>query len=314
VRTSAWKLNQLSFSSEMHYDSIIVGGSYAGLSAAMTLGRARRQVLVIDGGAPCNRQTPHSHNFLTQDGATPSTLRATAIAQVLHYPTVTIENGEVLHATPTAKGFVVETTSGATFSASKLVLATGITDLMPSIPGFAECWGISVLHCPYCHGYEVGDQRLGVLANGDAGFEFARLISNWSPHLTLFTNGPATLTAEQQQALARHNIAVVEAEVRGITHEHGYINALALAGGVDQPLDALFARVPFQLPGSIAQQLGCTLTGAGLLQVDDFQRTRVPGVFAAGDNSGMRAVAVAVAAGMKAGALLNAELITERFG
>jgi thioredoxin reductase len=297
------------------FDALIIGGSYAGLSAAMALGRSRRRVLLLDTGRPCNRQTPHSHNFLTQDGATPAALRAQALAQVLHYPTVELRADEALTASALPDGgFRVETAAGASLTAPKLLLATGVIDLLPTLPGFAECWGISVLHCPYCHGYEVADQRLGVFGNGDMGFEFARLIHNWSPQLTLFTNGLSTLTEAQQQVLARHGIAVVETPLAGFDHAQGQLRAVQLADGTMHPLDAVFARVPFEQAGTLARQLGCAFTEMGHVQVDDFQRTSLPGVFAAGDaTTPFRAVSAAVAAGSKAGALINMELIAENF-
>ncbi|GAB3866162.1 NAD(P)/FAD-dependent oxidoreductase [Hymenobacter segetis] len=297
------------------FDAIIIGGSYAGLSAAMALGRSRRRVLLLDTGRPCNRQTPHSHNFLTQDGATPAALRAQALAQVQHYPTIELRNDEALAATALpGGGFRVETAAGAAPTAARLLLATGVIDLLPALPGFAECWGISVLHCPYCHGYEVADQRLGVIGNGDVGFDFARLIHNWSPRLTLFTDGPATLDPAQRQTLARHGITIEEKPLAGIIHTQGQLQAVQLADGSARPLDAVFARVPFEQSGPLARQLGCAFTEMGHVQVDDFQRTSVPGVFAAGDaTTGFRAVSAAVAAGGKAGALINMGLIEERF-
>ena len=296
------------------FDAIIIGGSYAGLSAALALGRSRRRVLLLDTGRPCNRQTPHSHNFLTQDGATPAALRAQALAEVRHYPTIELRADEAVSARAVAGGFRLETAAGASVTAARLLLATGVIDLLPALPGFAECWGISVLHCPYCHGYEVADQRLGVIGNGDVGFGFARLIHHWSRQLTLFTDGPSTLSPTQQQTLARHGIVVVETALASIAHEQGQLRAVQLADGTAHPLDAVFARVPFQLPGTLAQQLGCALTEIGHVQVDDFQRTSVPGVFAAGDaTTPFRAVSAAVAAGGKAGVLINMELIEENF-
>ncbi|MDO7845799.1 NAD(P)/FAD-dependent oxidoreductase [Hymenobacter sp. M29] len=297
------------------FDAIIIGGSYAGLSAALALGRSRRRVLVLDTGRPCNRQTPHSHNFLTQDGATPTALRAQARAEVQHYPTIELRADEALTATALpGGGFRIETAAGASLTASKLLLATGVIDLLPALPGFAECWGISVLHCPYCHGYEVAEQRLGVIGNGEMGFAFARLIHNWSRQLTLFTDGPATLSPAQLQTLARHGITVVETPLAGIVHTQGQLQAVQLADGSARPLDAVFARVPFEQAGTLARQLGCAFTEMGHVQVDDFQRTSVPDVFAAGDaTTPFRAVSAAVAAGGKAGALINMELIEERF-
>src|SRR5690606_37550650 len=160
-----------------YYDVIIVGGSYAGLSAAMALGRSLRKVLVIDSGFPCNRQTPHSHNFITQDGETPFAISQKAREQVMRYPTVRFLDDLALGAAKTATGFTVSTKSGDTFLSRKLITATGIADQLPEIKGFAACWGISVIHCPYCHGYEFRNQRTGILANGDRAFHLASLVS-----------------------------------------------------------------------------------------------------------------------------------------
>lgn len=221
---------------------------------------------------------------------------------------------EALTATAVSGGFEVGTAAGTRFTAPKLLLATGVIDLLPALPGFADCWGISVLHCPYCHGYEVGDQRLGVIGNGAMGFEFARLIHNWSRQITLFTDGPATLMAEQRAVLARHDIAVVETPLAGIAHTHGQLRAVQLADGTAYPLEAVFARVPFEQAGTLARQLGCAFTEMGHIQVDDMLRTGVPGLFAAGDaTTPFRAISAAVAAGGKAGAHMNMELIVENF-
>ena len=159
-------------------DVAIIGGSYAGLSAALALGRARRQVVVLDSGRPCNRQTPQSHNFLTQDGSTPAALAATARAQVLAYPTVQIRDEAAVAATGENNDFTIITASGAVVRARKLLFASGIRDIMPDLPGFAESWGISAIHCPYCHGYEYRDQPTGILANGDVAAEMGPLIRN----------------------------------------------------------------------------------------------------------------------------------------
>src|SRR3990170_4746146 len=192
-----------------NFDVIIIGGSYSGLAAGMALGRALRQVMIIDSGKPCNRQTPHSHNFLTQDGKTPKEIATLAKQQVERYDTIVFFNGLAINGVKTENGFTVQTDSGQTFSAKKLIFATGIKDIMLNIDGYAECWGISVLHCPYCRGYEVRNQRTGILSNGEHGFEFSSLISNWTEDLTLFTNGASTLTAEQTTKIQRHHIKIV---------------------------------------------------------------------------------------------------------
>ena len=184
---------------EQLFDVIIIGGSYAGLSAAMSLGRSSRNVLVIDSGKPCNLQTPHSHNFLTRDGEKPAELAAIAKAQVLAYPTVKMISAFAAGATKTDFGFSISTSENQNFKTKKIVLATGVKDIFPNIIGFAQCWGISVLHCPYCHGYEVKNKKLGVIANGEIGYEFSKLIYNLSKDLTIFTNGPIVIDEAGQQ-------------------------------------------------------------------------------------------------------------------
>jgi thioredoxin reductase len=299
------------------YDVIIVGGSYAGLSAALVLGRSLRRVLVIDAGQPANRQTPHAHGFLTRDGQTPAELSAIARQQVSQYPTVQFWSGTVVTAIQSANGFSVSTDLASQagrglFQARKLLLATGLADIMPNLPGFAECWGRSVLHCPYCHGYEVHNQPLGVLGNGDTGVEFATLIYHWSNQVTLFTDGPATLTPDQRQMLSQLDIPIVETPITAIEHEAGLLTALLLDDGNRVPLKAVFARVPFQQSSGLAQQLGCSMTESGLVEATEFGKTTVPGVFAAGDATTLfRQVAIAVANGTKAAAWINRELMTE---
>ena len=160
------------------FDVIIVGGSYSGLAASMALGRALKKVLIIDDGKPCNRQTPFSHNFLTNDGKSPTEITALANLQVRRYKTVEFYNGLVTSGIKTNNGFEIHVASGETFATKKLIFATGIRDVMPDIDGFAACWGISVLHCPYCHGYEVRNEVTGLLGNGEFSFDLTRLISN----------------------------------------------------------------------------------------------------------------------------------------
>lgn len=299
----------------MSFDVIIVGGSYAGLSAAMALGRSLRNVLIIDSGMPCNRQTPHSHNFIIHDGESPKQISEAAKRQVLQYNTVRFHNGLATRAVRNDNGFTIETETGSSFHSRKLLFATGITDLMPAIKGFAECWGISVLHCPYCHGYEVRQQPLGVLANGDIGFEFTKFIHHWSNNLVLFTNGTSALKTEQSNKLAQENIRVIEKEITAIDHNNGAISDILFSDGTTHRITALFARVGFKQHCTLPEELGCALSEQGFLQIDDFQRTTIPGIYAAGDNTTMlRSVSAAVASGTKAGAMLNKDLIDEDFG
>ncbi len=297
-----------------HFDVIIIGGSYAGLATAMALGRALRNVLIIDSGKPCNRQTPHSHNFLTQDGKTPKEISLIAKQQVLAYNTITFFDGFGTKGLKTKNGFEVQTESGDTFSATKLVFATGIKDIMLSIIGFSECWGISVLHCPYCHGYEVKNEKTGILGNGEYGFEFSKLISNWTKDLTLFTNGASTLTIEQIARLEKHDIKIVEKEIEELEHINGNLKKIIFKDGTKTSIKAIYTRLPFEQNCSISEQLGCELTEDGYLKVDAFQKTTTKGVFACGDNvTRMRTVANAIAMGTTTGMTVNKELVEESF-
>jgi len=297
-----------------NFDVIITGGSYAGLSAAMALGRALRSVLIIDSGKPCNSQTPHSYNFITHDGETPKAIADKAREQVLAYDTIKFHQGLATKGIKTENGFEITTAANEVFTAKKLLFATGVTDIMPGIAGFADCWGISVLHCPYCHGYEVKHQPTGLIGNGDLGFELSRLISNWSKNLVLFTNGRSTLTAEQTEKITSHHIEIIENEIMSFTHTNGYIQQVVFADGSARNISAVYARPAFQQHCAIPEALGCELTEQGYIKTDDFQRTSVHGVYAAGDSTTMfRAVSAAVAAGGKSGATINKELIEEEF-
>ncbi len=294
-------------------DVIIIGGSYAGLSAAMALGRSLRNVLVIDGGKPCNRQTPHSHNFITQDGKTPKEISDLAKEQVLKYNTVNFIEGTVVKTSKITEGFELITENNEKLYAKKIIFASGVKDLMPDIDGFSECWGISVIHCPYCHGYEVKNKATGILSNGDLAFEFSKIVFNLTKDLTLLTNGTSALTGEQAARFKQKNIRILEDEIEKVVHENGQIKKLVFRNGKELPFDALYAKIPFEQninPGD----LGLELTEHGFIKTDHFHKTSVDGVFACGDNvTLMRSVANAVAQGNMTGALVNRELCEEEF-
>ena len=299
---------------ERQFDIIIVGGSYSGLAAGMALGRALRNVLIIDSGNPCNKQTPHSHNFLTNDGKPPKEIASLAKQQVSMYGSVSFLKGLAIAGTKTANGFDIQIETGETFSSRKLIFATGIKDTMPDIPGFAESWGISLLHCPYCHGYEVRHQKTGILANGDVGYELSSLISNWTNDLTLYTNGNSTLSDQQRSKLGKHKISIVESEIESLENENGYIKKIVFRNGVKTNVQALYAKLQFTQHSSIPQTLGCELTQDGYIQIDQGYKTSVQGIYACGDNTTrMRTVANAVSAGTTTGLMVNKELIEDDF-
>ena len=297
-----------------NFEVIIVGGSFAGLSAAMALGRSLRKVLIIDSGLPCNRQTPHSHNFISQDGEEPGTIAEKAIAQVLKYDTIQFLQDTALSGAKTEKGFIITTESGKEFLTKKLIFATGIKDIMPDIKGFPDCWGISVVHCPYCHGYELRNKKTGILANGERAFHLVSLVHNLTKDLSVLTSGKADFENHQLEKFKKHNIEIIEAEVQEIVHSNGHIGNLIFENGEEIAFEGIYAALPFEQHSFLPSSLGCEITELGYIKVDDFQRTTVEGIFACGDNSTMmRSIAKAVYSGNFTGAIVNSELIQEKF-
>ena len=273
------------------HDAVVVGGSWAGLSAAMQLARARRRVLVVDAGRPRNRFAPAAHGFLGQDGRPPAEIAKAARGQVLAYPTAELREDEAVHAGADGDGFVIELASGTIARARRLVLATGVVDELPDIPGLRERWGVTVLHCPYCHGYEVAGQRLGVLATTPHGVHQALLLPDWSGDVTLFTNGMAVPDDAERAKLAARGVRVETRAVESLVGDGRAPDSLALtgvrvAGGEAVPIDALFVGPRTRMASPLAEQLGCAFDDglSGLLvRTTERKETTVPGVFAAGD-------------------------------
>jgi len=291
------------------FEVIIIGGSYSGLSAAMALGRSLRRVLIIDGGMPCNRQTPHSHNFITQDGEKPAIIAARAKEQVLAYKSVSFLTGIVTEAHKSGDSFIVTTRAKETFSAKKLIFATGVKDVMPDWEGFSECWGISVVHCPYCHGYEIRGRVTGILSNGERAFHLASLVNNLTDKITILTQGKADFDQKQLDTFTKHNIRINEQEISSIEQENGQVKSVQFKDGSQADFQAVYADIPFVQHTDLPLALGCEMTDAGHIRVNMFQQTTVDGVYACGDNSSLlRSIACSVHTGNVAGAMINKEL------
>lgn len=288
------------------HDAIVIGGSFAGLSAAMQLARARRRVCVVDAGAPRNRFSAQSHGFFGQDGEAPLAMIEQARSKLLAYPTMTLLQGTVVSAQAKAQtqkdgsagdtsptGFVVALGDGAKLTTQKLVLAFGVQDGLPEIAGLRERWGTSVLHCPYCHGYEFAGQRLGVLYHSPPSGMHAQLIADWGP-TTLFLNGETTLEASEHERLLALGIAVEPARIAALEGPGQDLHGVRLVGTDGRsdarlvPLDALYVAPSTRPASPLAEHLGCAfddgMTGP-VIRVDANKMTTVPGVYAAGDLS-----------------------------
>ncbi|WP_298895469.1 NAD(P)/FAD-dependent oxidoreductase [uncultured Psychroserpens sp.] len=297
-----------------NFEVIIIGGSYSGLSAAMALGRSLRKVLIIDSSLPCNRQTPQSHNFITQDGATPIEISQKAKSQTLKYDTISFIEDTAVKGKKINDTFQIITASGKEFITKKLIFATGIKDIMPAIKGFSDCWGISVVHCPYCHGYEIKNKKTGIIANGDTAFHLAPLVKNLTSNLSILTRGKAEFNTEQIAKLNKNKIKIIEKEITEIEHENGHIKNVIFKDNSKESFEATYASVPFKQHSDIPKLLGCELDEQGYIQVDMTYKTTIEGVYACGDNcSKIRSVSNAVASGNMAGAIINMELTKEQF-
>lgn len=267
-------------------DAVVVGGSFAGLSAAMQLARARRRVLLVDAGRPRNRFAHASQGFLGQDGRPPADILETARKQVFAYPTAELRRDEAVHAREDGGVFEVGLASGETVRARRLVLATGVVDELPDVPGLRERWGVTVLHCPYCHGYEVADGRLGVLAASEMSLHQALLLPDWSADVTLFTNGAFTPSEDQQAELASRGVRVEARPVEAIVGDAPALTGIRLRDGKTVPLDALFTASRTRMASPLAEQLGCAFDDGPfgpVIRTDARKETTVRGVFAAGD-------------------------------
>lgn len=294
------------------YDAIIVGGSFAGLSAGLQLARARRSILVIDEGQRRNRFSSHSHGFLGQDGREPAAIVAEAKAQLLAYPTVTWRDARANDAEIEGDGFSVTDSGGNQHQARRLLLATGVRDELPAIPGLRERWGKSVLHCPYCDGYELGGGKLGVLASGAFSALKAALVADWG-EVTLFLNGEPEPDAEASALLARRGVTVERTPVVAAEGDGTAMAGLRLIDGRLAPVKALFVAAGICPASPLAEELGCAFDDGPfgpLLRVDGMKQTSVAGVYAAGDAATARHnVALAVADGVLAGTGLHISLL-----
>ena len=291
------------------FDVIVIGGSYAGLSAAMQLARARRRVLVIDAGQRRNRYARHSHGFLGQDGREAAAIANDGRAQLMKYPTVRWIEGSVQRAEKAEQGFFrVTLQDGDAFNAQRLVLATGVVDELPPVPGLAERWGGTVFHCPYCHGYELMEGRIGVLATGPLSMHHALMLPDWG-QVTLILNGAFEPDAEQLASLEKRGVAIECTPVKAITGQA----TVELQDGRSLEMAGLFVVSRMHSGSPMAEQLGCELEQGPMgmyVRTDAMKATSVAGVYACGDAARMAGnVALAAADGTLAGVSAHQSLI-----
>jgi thioredoxin reductase len=293
------------------YDVAVIGGGAAGLSAALVLSRARRKVIVVDAGTPRNAPAAAMHGYLSRDGLPPSELLAYGRSEVKSY------GGDIVAATATdlvsdgRGGFSVGLADGQRISARRLLVTTGLRDELPDLPGLRERWARDVLHCPYCHGHEVRDRRLGVLGGTAGSVRYAQIVRQWTNDLVYFT-APDTLTTAERTELAARGIGVVEGTIKQLVIDEDQLRGVQLHDGCVVPRDALFVPPRFVPNNHLLTGLGCDVDADGWVTADQTGRTSVAGVWAAGNVVDPRAqVITAAGAGSAAAIALNADLVDD---
>jgi thioredoxin reductase len=309
-----------------NYDVVVIGGGAAGLSGAVALARSRRSVLVVDAGDPRNAPAGHVHNFLSRDGTPPSELYAAGRAEVTGYGG-RVETARVAALARDGERFGVQISARdgeqggeRTVAARRLLVATGLRDVLPDVPGLAARWGIDVLHCPYCHGWEVRGQRIGILSTGPAAVHQALLFAQLSRHVTLLQHTGPALDADQHKQLGALGVAIAEGEVERIEAGADGLTGVVLAGRGRLALDAVVVAPRMEARAELLEPLGLkpaeVLIGehpvGTRIEADRTGATAVPGVWVAGNLTDPQAQVVgAAAAGLMAGAAINFDLILD---
>jgi thioredoxin reductase len=293
-------------------DVVIVGGGPAGLSAALMLGRCRRNVVVFDSGMPRNRASHQMHGYLTRDGIHPMEFLEIAREQVLRYPTVELVRAEITDAERDGNGFRVHLSDGSTWQSRKLLVATGVVDCLPPLDGLPELYGKSVFHCPYCDGWEVRGEPLAVYGSGTQGHGLALELTAWSSDLALCSDGACELGPEQRAKLERNGIRIFEERIDRLEGVAGILQRVVFRGGGVLERRALFFSAGQWQQSPLPERLGCDFNLKGTVATGKFEVTNIPGLFVAGDASHeAQLVIVAAAEGAEAGMAINRELIAE---
>jgi thioredoxin reductase len=305
---------------EDKYDVVVIGGGAAGLSGAVALARARRSVLVIDAGAPRNAPAGHVHNYLARDGIAPGELLAAGRSEVVGYGGEVITGNVITAQRLDGEGFRVVLADGRAVQARRLLVTTGLVDELPEVSGLAERWGRDVLHCPYCHGWEVRDQAIGVLASGPMAVHQALLFRQLSADVALFVHNAPDPGIEQREQLAARGIAVVEGEVAALEVTDDQLTGVRLSSGEVVPRQVVVVGPRFTARAGVLTALGLQPAEERIdghvigtfVPADPTGATAVPGVWVAGNVADLRAQVIsAAAAGLTAGAAVNADLIAE---
>ncbi|MBD3920481.1 NAD(P)/FAD-dependent oxidoreductase [Paenibacillus sp. PR3] len=294
------------------YDCIIIGGGPAGLSGALALGRARKNVLVLDDSRPRNAVTHEMHGFLSRDRIKPSEFRRIAKEQISEYPTVQFAAETAVSVEGSDGEFMITTAQGQTYTSRKILFAIGKKDIPLPIAGLSDVYGKSAFVCPYCDGWELQDQELVIIAKGAGAFHLAKMIPGWSSRYAICTNGPDELTEEEREELRQHGVPVYDAPIRSIVSNDGKVERVELEDGTSVSCTGIFFAPQLTIGSELPASIGCEMKETGSVITDALGRTNVPGVYCAGDAGTEMYQAIAAAStGAMAAMSINGELLME---
>lgn len=299
----------------MLLDCAVIGGGPAGLNASLVLARSKRKTILFDNNEPRNALTKESHGFITRDGINPSELRRIAQEELRMYPDIQIKNQKVQTVNKDDQQFIVRTEDGKVYKAKKVILATGLKEILPNVQQINQFYGSSIFSCPFCDGWELRDRPLAIIAENIRAFHMTKIVYNWSKDLIVCTNGHQILSNEQKNILESKGIKTYEQEITSLFGENGNLEKIKFYDGTIVTRNGGFIAPESEQTSSIGQSLGCELNEQGGIKTDIVGRTNVEGVFASGDStiSGPSQLVIAAAEGNKAAMGVNAALIEENF-
>ncbi|WP_417898061.1 NAD(P)/FAD-dependent oxidoreductase [Bacillus haimaensis] len=299
----------------MVLDCVVIGGGPSGLNASLVLGRAKKNIVLFDENKPRNAVTYESHGFITRDGIKPSEFKRIAKEELRNYPGISIQNHRVIAIIKEKQSFIIHTDEGNSYHSRKVILSTGLKDVLPRIEGINNFFGTSLFNCPFCDGWELKDRALVVISENERAFHMTKMIANWSKDLVVCTNGRMIFTEEQKELLTKKNIKVIGDEIEILQGKNGHLQTIKFKNGKEIEREGGFVTTGLEQASSLAQTLGCAINQMGGIKTDNFGRTNIQGVYASGDISITSPAQLIIAAseGSKAAMGVISDLVNEDF-
>ncbi|MEK3889488.1 NAD(P)/FAD-dependent oxidoreductase [Bacillus sp. FSL K6-3431] len=299
----------------MLLDCVIIGGGPSGLNASLVMARARKNLILFDEDKPRNAVTYESHGFITRDGIKPSEFKRIAKEDLMKYPNISVQNQRVIDIKKENQSFIIHTDDGHSYRSRKVILSTGLRDVMPCIEGIHDLYGTSLFSCPFCDGWELKDRPLVVISEDKRAFHMTKMIFNWSKDLVVCTNGKNIFTDEQKEILTKKAIKVIGHEIEILQGDNGHLQKIKFKNGKEIEREGGFVTTGLKQASSLAQTLGCAMNKMGGIETDNFGRTNIEGVYASGDNSIIAPAQLIIAAGegSKAAIAVVGDLVNEDF-